>query len=832
MGGKQQRFFKKQRYFIFYLLATIILTLSLTIASAQTASTGVNHKLPSQYHPSWQRLLLQLSSTYYTVVKEGQVDLDNSLLYASRSLGMSRLPVIAEGIENQKLISDSKWVDNGTPGEGIKTLSQSTGKHRLELLLLLGAYYSFKPDNYRCCKDSVLYYLNQAITESRVYGDQKFERLALCLIGKMYVQANELRKGDVIFNRLLKQCQVAGDLNTEARAWAYRGLYTAYSRASSADRIGYLQKAVKIYHQLGNKEGECNALTNICYINVASYKLDLAYETSKQALGLAELIRFPYTHYNTDAVAMLGTFKGEFGEPLKYTFSSIRTAELTRDTIGLPYFYSRLSALYLMEGDREQEVIAWGLKAANAFIAAKESSYLNLVNLSVALLKLGRPQETISLINRVAKLTPPITPTDKLMYYVALNNYYSSDKIKQYDLAEANLIRADSIETEIEKHGLSFRRGMITFGFGGLYFRKGDYKRAKLFYERYISGPMNIESFSIQLEAIQRLIIIDALTGNQASELKHRRLQSTIIDSAFRISKIRQAEELNVKYETEERQNQLTLLNQKFILEQANLQQANLVRNLTFGGILLALIIAGMLYKQNREKQKNNEIITHKNELLQSLVSEKEWLLKEVHHRVKNNLHTVICLLESQAAYLENDALEAIENSKHRIYAMSLIHQKLYHSDDIKAIDMDVYISELVGYLEDSFDSVDRIRLILDIDAIQLNISHAIPLGLIINEAVTNSIKYAFPDQREGTVWIRLTESMRKITLELSDDGIGMPSNIYQTELDSLGLELMKGLTKDIKGDIKFENNNGTHILINFYQEKLNHSEDVLSLSR
>jgi two-component sensor histidine kinase len=163
---------------------------------------------------------------------------------------------------------------------------------------------------------------------------------------------------------------------------------------------------------------------------------------------------------------------------------------------------------------------------------------------------------------------------------------------------------------------------------------------------------------------------------------------------------------------------------------------------------------------------------------------------------------------------------------------MSLIHQKLYHSDDIKAIDMDVYISELVGYLEDSFDSVDRIRLILDIDAIQLNISHAIPLGLIINEAVTNSIKYAFPDQREGTVWIRLTESMRKITLELSDDGIGMPSNIYQTELDSLGLELMKGLTKDIKGDIKFENNNGTHILINFYQEKLNHSEDVLSLSR
>jgi two-component sensor histidine kinase len=112
------------------------------------------------------------------------------------------------------------------------------------------------------------------------------------------------------------------------------------------------------------------------------------------------------------------------------------------------------------------------------------------------------------------------------------------------------------------------------------------------------------------------------------------------------------------------------------------------------------------------------------------LVKEKEWLLREVHHRVKNNLYTVICLLESQATYLENDALLAIQNSGRRIYAMSLIHQKLYHTEDVRVIDMESYITEFVYYLQDSFGSPPNIRIDLHIEPLTLGIAHAIPLGL------------------------------------------------------------------------------------------------------
>jgi two-component sensor histidine kinase len=313
--------------------------------------------------------------------------------------------------------------------------------------------------------------------------------------------------------------------------------------------------------------------------------------------------------------------------------------------------------------------------------------------------------------------------------------------------------------------------------------------------------------------------------------VNHLMKSDKIKDSLFNATQAKQFQDALVNYQTKQKEDQIKILNQNQKLEKADLKQADLVRNVTIAGTIFVLIIAVLLYRQNRLKNKNNQVITHKNELLQHLLTEKEWLLKEVHHRVKNNLHTVICLLESQAAYLENDALKAIENSQHRIYAMSLIHQKLYQSDDIKTIDMAKYIPELVKYLEDSFDISDQIQFRLSIDPVSLNISHAIPLGLIINEAVSNSIKYAFPGKRKGAISISMVDDGAQITLVVADNGIGMPLNTNETESNSLGLELMKGLSMDIEGDISFDVKNGTRITIIFRPDTLNEPESFLNSS-
>jgi two-component sensor histidine kinase len=291
-----------------------------------------------------------------------------------------------------------------------------------------------------------------------------------------------------------------------------------------------------------------------------------------------------------------------------------------------------------------------------------------------------------------------------------------------------------------------------------------------------------------------------------------------ILDTINKADQSKEIQKLQIQFDTKEKESQISFLKQKTVLQSQNLQQAALVKNYTIGGVILLLLIASLLFRQNRLKQRSNSIISTKNRLLESLLDEKEWLLKEVHHRVKNNLHTVICLLESQAAYLENDALKAIENSQHRIYAMSLIHQKLYQSDDIKTIEMDIYLNEFIQYLDDSFGNPDNIRIIRNIDPIKLNAAQAIPVGLIINEAVTNCFKYAFPDKREGVIHVLLTLSDGWINLVIKDNGTGIKNLPATTDDDigSLGLELIKGLARDLQGELKVDTHLGMTIYVHF----------------
>jgi hypothetical protein len=329
----------------------------------ETRAQTVAFKKPSEYKTSWQRLLLQLSTAYYTAAKENQVDLDSSLIYCAHSLGLSRLPVIAEGIDAPDVAGQLKWIDKRDPKSGLHMLSASTGKKHLELLVFLGAYYAFEPDSYHRSKDSVLFFLNRAISESTAQREQQLGRQARLLIGKMYVEGYDFQHGDPIFDQLIKDCQAAGDHITEAKVWFYRGLYTGFTPVTTPKRITYLQQARQLYHQQNNTEGEISALTDISYLNVPIYQLDKAHKASLEALGLAESIHFPFIHYNTDAVAMITSFEGKFGEPLRYALETVRVAEAVHDSIAWVGFYGRIALLYYTEDQQHEEGQKWAEKA-------------------------------------------------------------------------------------------------------------------------------------------------------------------------------------------------------------------------------------------------------------------------------------------------------------------------------------------------------------------------------------------------------------------------------------------------------------------------------------
>ncbi|MNQ63608.1 putative sensor histidine kinase pdtaS [compost metagenome] len=282
---------------------------------------------------------------------------------------------------------------------------------------------------------------------------------------------------------------------------------------------------------------------------------------------------------------------------------------------------------------------------------------------------------------------------------------------------------------------------------------------------------------------------------------------------------------LNIIYETEKKSMDIIKLKNKTLLQQSKLKNEMFLRNSMITFVFLLLIILGLLYKSFMFKKKTNKVletqqneINKKNSALQKMVVEKEWLLREIHHRIKNNLHMVVGLLASQTEFLKNEeAAQAINDSQNRIQVMSLIHQKLYQSESFSIIDMPSYIFELTEYLKDSFEIRNRIRFLLDVDSFNLPLSHSIPIGLIFNEAITNAIKYAFPNNEKGIVTISLkTNDNQNYTLIIQDNGIGLPDDFDPYNTPSLGIKLMHGLSADIDGKFLITNANGTKITLEF----------------
>jgi PAS domain S-box-containing protein len=206
-------------------------------------------------------------------------------------------------------------------------------------------------------------------------------------------------------------------------------------------------------------------------------------------------------------------------------------------------------------------------------------------------------------------------------------------------------------------------------------------------------------------------------------------------------------------------------------------------------------------------------------ECIKASLEEKEILLKEVHHRVKNNLQIVSSLLYLQAARTEHSgAVSALRESQNRIRSMALIHERLYQSPNLASVDMGEYTRTLVSDLRHSHKATDSpVQLALNIEDIPLAVTEAIPCGLIINELVSNALKHAFPDGRTGQITIELKRNDDDSCLLLvSDDGIGIPEAVDFRNASSLGLTLINSLVKQLDGTVELDRRRGTSFRISF----------------
>ncbi len=207
--------------------------------------------------------------------------------------------------------------------------------------------------------------------------------------------------------------------------------------------------------------------------------------------------------------------------------------------------------------------------------------------------------------------------------------------------------------------------------------------------------------------------------------------------------------------------------------------------------------------------------------LISASLREKEVLLKEIYHRTKNNMWVISSILGLQAETLENkEARNILKETVNRIYAMALVHQKLYQSQNLSKIDLKSYIGELVKLLISSYEiSNDKIILKMKLESVNVLIDSAIPLGLVINELITNSFKYAFPGDKKGKIEVSLSKSEQgEIRFDINDNGVGIPDENIFSKSKSLGLKMILEIVeRQLNGKVKFESKHGVHCSITFY---------------
>jgi len=236
--------------------------------------------------------------------------------------------------------------------------------------------------------------------------------------------------------------------------------------------------------------------------------------------------------------------------------------------------------------------------------------------------------------------------------------------------------------------------------------------------------------------------------------------------------------------------------------------------------ILFTVYLLGGVLGKNLLKV-HHHLYNSRNEI-EKRILEKENLLKEIHHRVKNNLQTVSSLLSLQSRSIENSEMKSIiKSSQNRVISMAMIHEMLYMRDDLSKIEYNSYVKELSEYLVRSLRGKEsNIKLNIDIPDIKLGIDTAIPLGLLINEAVTNALKYGIVEGKEGVISITMKhEENNDYVLNIGDNGIGFPDTINHKTTKTLGLKLIHNLARQLKGSIiKDYSKKGTNYIVKFQE--------------
>ncbi|MEO1053636.1 MAG: histidine kinase dimerization/phosphoacceptor domain -containing protein [Bacteroidota bacterium] len=311
---------------------------------------------------------------------------------------------------------------------------------------------------------------------------------------------------------------------------------------------------------------------------------------------------------------------------------------------------------------------------------------------------------------------------------------------------------------------------------------------------------------------------VDSATNDFVRGLEHHKLYKAYSDSVSKIKQREKFDELSLAFETEKKDKEIALLKSQADLQVAANEKRNITIYALMAGSALLVVLLAIIYNRYQLKVRSVKTISSQKKEIEKKNNENLLLIREIHHRVKNNLQIMYSLLNLQGSALKNDeAKEAIILSKNRIRSMALIHDHLYQSGSYVMVSANEYFHSLLDNIGASFQSDERgIQLDTDITNAEIKLALAVPLGLIINELITNCFKYAFEHEIKGKLYVYFDylNSEGSYVLQISDNGRGLPKDFELEKNESFGLQLVDGLIQQLGGELEITKDLGTRFSI------------------
>ncbi|MCS4435164.1 tetratricopeptide repeat-containing sensor histidine kinase [Aquiflexum gelatinilyticum] len=497
--------------------------------------------------------------------------------------------------------------------------------------------------------------------------------------------------------------------------------------------------------------------------------------------------------------------RGNLGEAFEYASKTLKIGEKYGDEKAIAMAYSDMSNLFWKQG-KPSIGVEYGLKSLALF--EKRNLYdldydFTLHVVGNNLINLNRLEEALEYFQKSIAIGEKYGFYNNLSdTYIALSDLYNQKG--DYIAAEKSGLEALKY-AELLENDFMIMRSLLSLGKSNNSI--GHFSHAIEFLEKSIQVATNDFGDKYYLSLVY-LELSKAYEGDKkfAKALEASRTYDKLKQSVFTAEADQRISLLQTEMNVSQKENTINL--QEARLEKQKILQIFI---LTLAGFLV--VILGISYVVLVRRKKYNLLLEKQN-------LEKEHLLKEIHHRVKNNLETISSLLALQTAKIDNKEFQGImEETQNRVHSIGMIHQRLYQGGNLKTIEMKDFFLNLGEYIIDTFNASQRVSLICTMEPLELEIDQAIPIGLIVNELLSNSLKYAFPNGNKGSIKVSLSERESHLYLQVSDNGVGIGTN-PEVHGSGFGTQLIQLLTRQLDGKMSLVTNSGTEVFFEFQIHK------------